>query len=190
MSDVNSEPDGGATLPSWVPDGVDVTVPNAARMYDYLLGGYHNFAVDREYAEQVEQILPGARRGAYANRAFVCRVVRWLIGAGIRQFLDIGSGIPTVGNVHEIAEETAPGVRVMYVDIDPVAVTHTKAILAGHPRFGVLQADLRRPSYIVGHPDVNRVLNFSKPVAVLLTTVLYYISDADNPLKIVGQLRD
>jgi len=167
-----------------------VTVPNAARMYDYLLGGYHNFAVDREYAEQVEQALPGARQGAYANRAFVGRVVRWLAGVGIRQFLDIGSGIPTAGNVHEIAEQAAPGVRVMYVDIDPVAVAHTRAILANYPRCGVLQADLRHPADIINHPDVNRVLDFSEPVAVLLTTVLYYISDADNPFRIVGQLRD
>jgi hypothetical protein len=187
---MNSNREGDAELPSWVPEGIDTTVPNAARMYDYLLGGYHNFAVDREYAERVEQVLPGARQGAFANRAFVGRVVRWLAGAGIRQFLDIGSGIPTLGNVHEIAEQATSQVRVMYVDIDPIAVAHTRAILAGHPRVGVLQADLRRPIDIIDHPDVTGLLDFSEPVAVLLTTVLYYISDADDPFGIVSQLRD
>jgi hypothetical protein len=187
--------DGGAQerevkLPGWVPEGVDVTVPNVARMYDYVLGGYHNFAVDREYAEKLEQAFPGLREGAYAARALLSRVVRWLVDAGIRQFLDIGSGIPTVGNVHEIAERAAPEVRVMYVDIDPIAVAHTRAILAGHPRVRVLQADPRRPVDIVDHPDVTDLLDFSEPVAVMLMSVLHFIPDADDPERIVGQLRD
>jgi len=130
------------------------------------------------------------RQVVYANRAFLGRAVRWLVGSGIRQFLDIGSGIPTVGNVHEIAEKAAPGVRVMYVDIDPVAVAHTRAILAGHPRVGVLQADLRRPFEIVDHPDVTELLDFSVPVAVVLSGVLHFISDADDPFAILAQLRD
>jgi hypothetical protein len=176
--------------PSWVPEGVDVTVPNVARMYDYVLGGYHNFAVDREYAERLEQAFPGLRQGAYAARALLGRVVRRLVDAGIRQFLDIGSGIPTVGNVHEVTERVASGVRVMYVDIDPVAVAHTRAILAGHPRVRMLQADLRRPVDIVNHPDVRDLLNLSEPVAVILMSVLHFIPDADNPERIVGQLRD
>src|SRR5215475_7154195 len=177
-------------LPDWVSDDIDLTVPNAARMYDYALGGFHNFAVDREFVKRAEAALPGFRVNAQINRAFVGRVVRWLAGAGIRQFLDIGSGIPTLGNVHEIAEQAAPHVRVMYVDIDPIAVAHTRAILAGHPRVGVLQADLRRPIDILDHPDVTGLLDFSEPVAVLLTTVLYYISDDDDPLGIVSQIRD
>jgi SAM-dependent methyltransferase len=130
------------------------------------------------------------RQVVYANRAFLGRVVRWLVGAEIRQFLDIGSGIPTVGNVHEIAEKAASGVRVMYVDIDPVVVAHTRAILAGHPRVGVLQADLRRPADIVNHPDVTGLLDFSSPVAVVLSGVLHFIPDADDPYAIVAQLRD
>jgi SAM-dependent methyltransferase len=177
-------------LPGWVPEGVDVTVPNVARGYDYLLGGCHNFAVDQELAEQGERYFPGMRQVVYANRAFLGRVVRWLVGAGIRQFLDIGSGIPTVGNVHEIAEEAAPGVRVMYVDIDPVAVAHTRAILAENPRVGVLRADLRRPLEIVDHPDVTALLDFSVPVAVVLSGVLHFLSDADDPYAVVAQLRD
>src|SRR5215472_2406619 len=103
-------------LPDWVPDGVEVTVPNAARMYDYALGGYHNFAVDREFVERAEQVMPGVIATGHANRAFVGRSVRWLVNTGIRQFLDIGSGIPTLGNVHEVAQQAAPDSRVMYVD--------------------------------------------------------------------------
>jgi hypothetical protein len=143
-------------LPDWVPEGVDVTVPNAARIYDYMLGGCHNFAVGREYAERTARVFPNARQGAYANRAFLGRVVGWLVRAGIRQFLDIGSGIPTAGNVHEIA----PGARVMYVDVDPVAAAHTRTILSGNPLAGVVRADLRRPLEITGHPDVRALLNF------------------------------
>jgi S-adenosyl methyltransferase len=186
--------DGGqgrnAELPEWVPESIDVTVPNVARAYDYVLGGYHNFAADRELAELGEERFPGMRQVIYANRAFLDRAVRWLVGAGIRQFLDIGSGIPTLGNVHEIAETAAPGVRVMYVDIDPVAVAHTQAILAGHPRVGVLQADLRHPIEIVDHPDVTELLDFSIPVAIVLSGVLHFISDADDPFAILAQLRD
>jgi S-adenosyl methyltransferase len=129
-------------------------------MYDYMLGGYHNFAIDREYAERAEQVLPGVRKIAHANRAFLGRAVQWLADAGIRQFLDIGSGIPTSGNVHEVAERVAPETRVMYVDIDPVAVAHTRAILAGNPRIRVLQEDLRKPWHIVGHPDVTGSAGF------------------------------
>src|SRR5689334_20906974 len=109
-------------VPDWVPVGVDVTTPNAARVYDFALGGCHNLAVDREFFRQAEAALPQARQIAHANRAFLGRVVQWLVHAGVRQFLDIGSGIPTLGNVHEIAQDATPDARVMYVDIDPVAV--------------------------------------------------------------------
>ena len=174
----------------WVPDGIDVTVPNAARMYDYALGGYHNFAIDREYVERAEQVIPGASLLAHANRAFLGRAVRWLVDQGITQFLDIGSGIPTLGNVHEIALRAAPMARVMYVDLDPVAVAHSRAILAGHPRVGVLQADVRYPEDIVNHPDVTELLDFSEPVAILLLAVLHFVSDADDPASIVARLLD
>lgn len=177
--------------PDWVPEGLDITAPNVARMYDYMLGGYHNFRADRESVERIESVFPNARQGAYANRAFLGRAVEWLVDAGgIRQFLDIGSGIPTVGNVHEIAEAAAPGVRVVYVDIDPVAVAHTRTILAGHPRVGVIRADLRRPMDITDHPDAAELLDFSKPIAVVLASVLHFVSDDDDPYGIVAQLRD
>lgn len=183
-------PESEVRLPEWVPDGVDVTVPNAARMYDYALGGYHNFAVDREYVERAEQVIPGARLVAHVNRAFLGRAVRWLVGQGITQFLDIGSGIPTLGNVHEIALLATPEARVMYVDIDPVAVAHSRAILAGHPRVRVLQADLRYPEDILGHPEVTDLLDFSEPVAFLLMAVLHFVPDEDDPASILAGMRD
>lgn len=180
----------GADLPSWVPDGVDVTVANPARVYDYALGGCHNFAVDRELFERVERVFPGVRESALANRGFLGRAVRWLTDAGIRQFLDLGSGIPTLGNVHEVAEWSAPDTRVMYVDIDPVAVAHTQTILGENPRVGVLRADLRHPTKIIEHPDVRSVLDFQAPIAVIMASVLHFVPDADDPFTIVARLRD
>jgi len=177
-------------LPGWVPEGVEVTVPNAARMYDYALGGYHNFAVDREFVERAEELMPGAIASAHANRAFVRRAVRWLVNGGLRQFLDIGSGIPTLGNVHEVAQRLAPESRVIYIDIDPVAVAHSEAILADNPGTRVVWGDLRRPAQILYHPDVLGFLDFSQPVAVLLNAVLHFISDDDDPAGILAQVRD
>jgi len=176
--------------PSWVPEGVDITVPNSARAYDYALGGYHNFQVDRDFLDRLVQALPGIRADAIANRALLHRVIRWLIGQGVRQFLDIGSGVPTVGNVHEIAQELAPESRVVYVDIDPVAVAHGQAILAGNPRAWAIEEDLRRPADIVNHPDVQRILDFSEPVAVILFLVVHYVADDDEAQAIMDYLRD
>jgi S-adenosyl methyltransferase len=175
-------------LPDWVPEGVEVDVPNAARMYDYTLGGYHNFIVDREYIERAIRAMPGIVAVAHANRAFVGRSVRWLVDAGIRQFLDIGSGIPTLGNVHEVAQAAAPDSRVVYVDIDPVAVAHSQALLAGNDLAGVIQADLRHPSDILTHPDVLALLDFSQPVAVLLNAVMHFLPESDDPPGIVARI--
>src|SRR5256886_15607626 len=128
-----------------VPTDVDLTRPSAARVFDYFLGGAHNFEVDRRLAEQIASLTPNLAETMRANRAFLRRVVRYLVGEGIDQFLDIGSGIPTVGNVHEVAQEADEDARVVYVDIDPVAVAHSRAILDGNQRTGVIQADLRQP---------------------------------------------
>lgn len=177
-------------LPDWVPEGLDVNVPNAARMYDYALGGYHNFAIDREFVEKAEAAMPGAKLLGHTNRAFLGRAVQWLARAGIRQFLDIGSGIPTLGNVHEVTRDAAPDARVVYVDIDPVAVEHSKAILAGNTRAVAIEGDLRRPHEILYHPDVVEMLDFAQPVAVLTIAVLHFVSDDDNPAGIVSEIRD
>src|SRR6266511_1869839 len=176
--------------PSWAPVGVDIERPSAARLYDYALGGSHNFAVDRELFRQLIVAVPDLVAQAQASRAFLRRAVRFLVDAGVRQFLDIGSGIPTRGNVHEIAQRVAPDARVMYVDIDPVAVAHSRAILAGNGRVGVLQEDLRRPEQILGHPQVRRLLDFDQPIAVLLVAMLHQVSDEDDPAGIIAQLRD
>jgi hypothetical protein len=176
--------------PSWAPVDVDVDRPSAARVYDYFLGGAHNFAVDRALAEQIAAMTPDIGHTMRANRAFLRRAVRFLAAQGITQFLDIGSGIPTVGNVHEVAQQAAPEARVVYVDLDPVAVAHSSAILAGHPRTAVIQADARDTAGILAHPEARRLLDLSRPVGVLLLGVLHFIPDSDDPAAIVGRLRD
>src|SRR2546429_8847995 len=140
------------TRPEWAPDDIDISVPTAARMYDYYLGGAHNFAADRELAEKALEAMPDGRALARANRAFLQRAVRFLTRAGIRQFLDVGSGIPTVGNVHEVAQGIAPDARGAYVDIDPIAVSHAPALLADNPRPVALHGDLREPDRITADP--------------------------------------
>ncbi|HEX3200979.1 MAG TPA: SAM-dependent methyltransferase, partial [Actinomycetes bacterium] len=136
---------------------INTGVPNPARIYDYFLGGKDNFPADREVADQVLAIAPVARDVVEDNRAFLRRVVRHLAGeAGVRQFMDLGSGLPTQGNVHEIAQEVAPDARVLYVDNDAMVVTHSRALLAGDNTVAI-QADLREPEAIVGHPEVREL---------------------------------
>jgi hypothetical protein len=173
---------------SWMYPGVDVERPNVARIYDALLGGTHNFAVDRDHARTLTAIDPGMREAARANRAFLGRVVRFLADAGIRQFLDIGSGVPTEGNVHEVARAVAPDSRVVYVDTDLVAIAHSKSILAGDDKATIIEADLREPEAILGHPEVDRLIDFERPVGLLMVTVLHYIRDEENPGDLVKTL--
>ncbi|HEX3785441.1 MAG TPA: SAM-dependent methyltransferase [Pseudonocardiaceae bacterium] len=161
-----------------------------ARAYDYLLGGAHNFAVDREVAEAAERIMPRSREIARLNRAFLRRGVLFLVESGIRQFLDIGSGVPTVGNVHEIAQEADPECRVVYVDKDPVAVAHSELMLQGNDRTAIIQADLRDPDYILGHQHTNRLLDFSEPIGLLTVMMLHFVPDSSAPKKVLGQYRD
>jgi hypothetical protein len=176
--------------PSWAPEGIDLDRPNAARMYDYALGGSHNFAVDREMVERVEAMLPGSSLVAHANRAFLQRAVKFCVEAGVRQFLDIGSGIPTVGSVHEVAQAVAPDARVVYVDIDAVAVAHGRAILRDNPNATAIHGDARKAADLLGDPEVSALLDLTKPVAVLLIAVLHFIPDVDDPAGIVAGLRD
>jgi SAM-dependent methyltransferase len=175
--------------PEWAPESIDIERPSVARMYDYYLGGSHNFAVDRAAAQAMIAAVPEAPLMAQANRAFMRRAVRYLASQGVRQFLDIGSGIPTVGNVHEIAQQEVPDARVAYVDTDPVAVAHAREILAGNEQTVVIQADLRTPEVIVNHPAIRALLDFTQPVAVLVVAVTHFIPDADDPAGLIARLR-
>ncbi|ONI88376.1 hypothetical protein ALI22I_18600 [Saccharothrix sp. ALI-22-I] len=175
---------------SWVPSSVDLDRPSAARMYDYYLGGSHNFAVDREAAKSVEQIFPGMSGAARANRSFLRRAVRYLLSQGIDQFLDLGSGIPTVGNVHEIAQQTNPQARVVYADVEPVAVAHSTALLADNPAAIAIQADLRDPESVLADAEVRAMLDFDRPIGLLMVAVLHFVPDADEPHKAIARYRE
>jgi hypothetical protein len=177
--------------PGWVPPEVDTSKANVARVYDYWVGGDHNFQADRDLARTITALDPNIRATMRANRAFLGRVVRFLAGqAGIRQFLDIGSGIPTENNVHQVAQDTAPGSRVVYVDNDDVAVAHSRLLLADNPDATVIQADLREPTAILADPETQLLLDFTQPVAVFLVAVLHFIPDTGQAADIVATLRD
>jgi hypothetical protein len=175
---------------SWVPPGVDTKRANVARVYDYWLGGSHNFLADRDVARAIVAVEPNAREGVRANRAFLGRAVRFLAANGIRQFLDIGSGIPTEGNVHEVAQQASAGARVVYADIDQVAVAHSRAILAGNPGAAVIDADLREPQKILLNDTVRRLIDFGQPTGLLLNMVVQFIDDAEDPWQLVATLRE
>jgi hypothetical protein len=176
--------------PEWVPPGVDISVPSGARTYDYLLGGGHNFAADREMAGQVEKAVPGVRQAARLNRAFLARAVRFMVSQGIRQFLDVGSGIPTVGNVHEVAQGADPECRVVYVDRDRVAVAHSQLMLAGNDRADIVHADIRDPEGILTSPQALRLLSFDEPVGLLFLLVLHWVPDDWEPLALMARYRE
>ena len=175
--------------PGWAPEDIDVNRPSVARVYDYYLGGSHNFAVDRAMAEKAMAEWPELPVLMAANRGFLRRAVRFCIDSGVRQFLDLGSGIPTVGNVHEVAQSASAQARVVYVDVDPIAVAHSRAILAGNEQATAIQADLRNPAAVLRDPLVRGMLDLSQPVAVLLVAVLHFVSDDDDPAGIVSALR-
>ena len=171
--------------------GFDTGVPNVARIYDALLGGKDNYAADRQAAEELLTAVPGAERAARENRAFLGRAVRFLAGeAGIRQFLDIGTGLPTLGNVHEIAQAANPAARVVYADYDPVVLLHANVLLAKAVTVAAVNADLRYPRDLLTSPAVRALIDFDEPVAVLLVAVLHFLEDSDDPWKIVDCIKD
>jgi hypothetical protein len=179
----------GARDPEAPRPAFDPTVPHASRMYDYLLGGKDNFAVDREAAEELVAIAPATRRAVRENRAFHGRAVRYLAGeAGVRQFLDIGTGIPTADNTHEVAQRVAADSRIVYVDNDPVVLAHARALLtsAHAGTVSYMNADLRDPETIL--EAARRQLDFGEPVAIMLVLILHLIPDSDDPWRIVGRL--
>ncbi|MFI9833089.1 SAM-dependent methyltransferase [Streptomyces sp. NPDC051913] len=176
--------------PAWAPRSIDISVPSVSRIYDYYLGGSHNFEVDREAARKAMEFMPGLPKIMQANRAFMRRAVRFAVDQGISQFLDIGSGIPTFGNVHEVAQSADPDARVVYVDHDPVAVAHSQAVLAGNEGTGVVAADLRKPQEIVTSAEVQQLIDLKRPVALLLVAILHFVEDEDDPYGAVAELRD
>ncbi|MFC6080823.1 SAM-dependent methyltransferase [Sphaerisporangium aureirubrum] len=171
-----------------IPPGVDTSVPNIARVYDYMLGGTFNFPADRHMAELTLQIAPDAPVLAQEHRAFLRRTVRFLAAEGVRQFLDIGSGLPTQGNTHEIAETAAPGARTVYVDIDPIVILHTRQLLAASATATIVQADIREPDGIVQHRHVRERIDFSEPVGLLLCAILHHLHDHEAPGEIARHL--
>jgi hypothetical protein len=180
----------GVERPEWAPVGIDLDRPSAARVYDFYLGGFHNFAADREMGRQAIQMWPDLPEIMRANRGFLRRAVEFLVGAGVRQFLDLGSGIPTVGNVHEVAQRLAPDTGVVYVDNDPVAVEHSQAILAGDDLTVVVHADMRDPAAVLADPAVRGMLDLGRPVAVLMVAVLHFVPDEDDPAGLVARFRE
>lgn len=168
---------------------VDVNRPNAARMYDYHLGGAHNFEPDRALARQVEQVAPFVKDVARINRAWLHRVLGFLMSQGIRQFLDLGSGIPTVGNVHEIVQRADPGARVAYVDYEPVAVHHSLELLKDNENAAMVWADVSDPRAVLEHPDVRRLIDFDEPVGLLVVGLLLFIGDEADPAGLVASYR-
>ncbi|MGI5162114.1 SAM-dependent methyltransferase [Microbispora sp. CA-102843] len=169
---------------------IDTSRPSVSRVYDFMLGGKDNFAVDRHVAEAALRIAPDAPAAAKSNRDFLRRVVRHLAAeAGIRQFLDIGSGLPTQGNVHEVAQQIAPEARVVYVDNDPIVLVHGRALLARNGSTTVIEADIRDPEAILGHPAVTALIDFDQPVALLLFGILHHLNDHEEPEAIAARLR-
>jgi hypothetical protein len=167
---------------------LDTSVPNVARMYDYMLGGRENFQADRDAAERILRLAPGVRQMVLDHRAFLRRAVRYLTEQGISQFLDIGTGLPSQDNVHEVAHETDPRAKVAYVDRDPIVVSHGQALLAKSRHVIVVNADLREPDALLRR--VSGHLDFTRPVAVLLLHVLNFVADDDDPARIVTCLRE
>ncbi|MEU4526169.1 SAM-dependent methyltransferase [Amycolatopsis sp. NPDC024027] len=161
----------------WIPAGADLSRPSAARIYDYLLGGAHNLAPDRDVARKLEAIQPQVAAVARRNRAFLRRVVRFMLDRGVRQFLDLGSGIPTVGNVHEVAQEVDPAAKVVYVDYEPVAVAHSRMLLKGNLHAEALEADATDTAAVLKSEPVERLLDLGKPVGLLAITLGHYLPE-------------
>ncbi|MGN9845527.1 SAM-dependent methyltransferase [Nonomuraea sp. H19] len=170
--------------------GIDTTKPNLARMHDYFIGGKDNFAVDREAAEAVLAIAPEVRVMAQEHQAFHVRVMRFLVEQGVTQFINLGSGLPTAHNTHELAGSLVPEARVVYVGNDPVVLNHGRAILARGPRTAIVEGDVMHPGALLADPELRRVIDLDRPVALLLFGILQYIADASDPFRRVAEFRD
>jgi hypothetical protein len=172
------------------PPGVDPSTPSTARLYDFYLGGTANYAADRAMAEMLYKAVPEVPEGAWANRGFHQRAALWMAEHGIRQFLDLGAGLPTQGNTHEVVLKYAPDARVVYVDVDPMVSAHAAALLTGGESTRFVQADLRDPDTVLTNSDLVKLIDFGEPVGLLLTAVMHFVTDADNPHAIVARYVD
>ena len=175
---------------SWAHTYIDLDTPNAARIYDYLLGGATNSAADRELAREVVKAMPEVEYLARANRAFLRRAVRHLVDLGVHQFIDIGSGIPTAGNVHEVAHGRDPRCRVVYVDREPTAVFHGELLLQDNEFAAVVHEDFRRPGAVLASPEVQHLIDFDRPVGLLLFALLHHVPDEDDPAELMSVYRE
>lgn len=175
----------------WAPlPSVDIRTSSPARVYDYLLGGKNNFTADRNAAEHLLGLVPEGKAAMRANRAFLARAVRFLATAGISQFVDIGSGLPTQGNVHEIAQEVNPEAHVVYVDNDPIVLAHSRGLLENNSRATVIAGDMLRPDEIMAEPRLNELIDWNQPVAMLLVAVLHFVTDQQHPAGVVRAFAD
>jgi trans-aconitate methyltransferase len=168
-----------------VPPGIDPDTPSPARLYDYYLGGVDNFRADRDAAESIRARMPELADAAWANRGFHQRAARWMAEAGIRQFLDIGAGLPTQNNTHQAVQGVAPDARVVYVDNDPLVRVHANALLTGEGRTKFITGDLRDPEGVLNHPQTRELLDFGQPVGLLMTAVLHFVADGSDPYGLV-----
>lgn len=169
--------------------GVPLDRPSAARIYDYMLGGYHNFEIDRQIAERFKVVYPDFSLTAQVNRAFLRRALDFVTAQGIDQFLDLGSGIPTAGNVHEIVAEPFPDARVVYVDIDPIAVAHSETILRGNPNVAAIQGDIADAEALLTHPKVTELLDFSRPLGLIVLAVIHFVPDGERAVRAVDAFK-
>jgi len=174
----------------WIPPQIDPEVPNTARVYDYWLGGGFNFAADRALAAKISQIMPGVAEAARFNRAFLRRAAVFMVESGIRQFLDIGSGLASAGTLHETVQQVAPECRVVYVDRDPVAVAHNGLLIAGNDQVGVIEADLRDVDGILGADETRHLLDFDQPIGVFMLLILHFVPDSWDPAGILARYRE
>ena len=169
-----------------VPEGVDPTRPSPARLYDYYLGGTHNYEADRQAAEQIRQGMPELADAAWANRGFHGRAAVWMAASqGIGQFIDVGSGLPTQNNTHQAVRRVAPGARVVYVDVDPMVAAYSAPLLSEDGSTILVTADMRDPDSVLEHPELRRLIDFSKPVGMLMTAVVHFVADGSDPWALV-----
>ena len=169
---------------------LDPETPNIARIYDYYLGGAYNLPADRERAQRIKSVLPSMEMLARFNRGFLRRAVRFMVERGVTQFLDLGSGLPTAGNTHEVAQAHDPHAKVVYVDYEPVAAALGKHILRNNPNAVMVDADARRPDELFAHPDVRAVLDLDRPLGVLMTGVMVFVGDHEDPVGLMKAYRD